>query len=85
MRDLDRLAAVEQGGSPERPIAIDSPALVDVRAVAKPCVLCEGPLRLEEHAAEEIDGVRLRVASVACTQCGTQRSIYFRLEGAMLQ
>lgn len=79
VRDLERLARLEAGGSPERPLTIDSPAVVEVRAVAKPCPLCEGPLRLDEHAAEEIDGVRLRVASVTCTLCGVRRSIYFHL------
>jgi hypothetical protein len=79
VRDLERLARLEPGGSPQRPLAIDSPAVVELRAVAKPCPLCDGPLRLEDHAAAEIDGVRLRVATVACTQCGTRRSLYFRL------
>jgi hypothetical protein len=79
VRDLERLARLEPGGSPERPIAIDSPAIVEIRAVAKPCPLCEGPLRLDEHAAEEIDAVLFRVASVRCTLCGVRRSIYFHL------
>ena len=83
VRDLERLARLEPGGSPERPFAIDSPAVVEVRAVAKPCPLCEGPLRLDEHAVEEIDGVLLRVASVSCTLCGVGRSIYFRLIESM--
>jgi hypothetical protein len=79
VRDLDRLARLAPGGAPERAIPIDSPAVVDVRAVAKPCPLCGGSLRLEAHAAEVVDGVRLRVATVACVQCGTQRAIWFRL------
>ena len=79
VRDIERLARLEPGGSPQRPFVIDSPAVVEVRAVAKPCPLCEGPLRLDEHAAEEIDGVRLRVASVTCTLCGVRRSLYFHL------
>jgi hypothetical protein len=81
VRDLERLARLEPGGSPERPLVIDSPAVVEVRAVAKPCPLCGGSLRVEEHAALEIEGARLRVASVACTQCGVRRSVYFRLGG----
>ena len=84
VRDLERLARLQPGGSPERPIVIDSPAVVDIRAVAKPCPLCEGPLKLEEHAADEIDGTRLRIATVACTQCGLRRKLYFRLEEAVL-
>jgi hypothetical protein len=53
--------------------------LVETRAVAKPCPLCEGALKLDAHTAEIVEGVRLRVASVSCTLCGTRRSIYFRL------
>ena len=80
VRDRECLARLEPGGSPGRPMVVDSPAVVDIRAVAKPCPLCEGSLKLEEHAADEIDGTRLRIATVACTQCGAQRKLYFRLE-----
>jgi hypothetical protein len=80
VRDLERLAREQPGGAPDRPIAIDSPAVVEVRAVARPCPRCGGSLRLEAHTAETIAGVRLRVAAVACTTCATRRSIYFRLD-----
>jgi hypothetical protein len=80
VRDLERLARLAPGGAPERPIVVDSPAVVDIRATASPCPLCGGALRLTEHGAESIDGVRLRLAHVACTQCGSRRTIYFRLD-----
>jgi len=79
VRDQERLARLEPGGAPDRPLMIDSPVLVDGRAVAKPCPLCGGTLRLDAHTAEAVDGVRLRIASVTCTQCGVHRSVYFRL------
>ena len=79
VRDRDRLARLEPGGSPERPIAIVSPAQVDVMAAARPCPLCDGPLRLEAHVASTSGGLRRRVAHVACTACGTRREIYFAL------
>jgi hypothetical protein len=79
VRDLDRLARMVPGGSPERPVEIDTPAVVEVMAVAAPCPLCGGGLRLVEHAAETIDGVRLRVARLACTGCGVARAMYFKL------
>ncbi len=78
-RDLERAARLEAGGAPDHPLVIDSPVLVDIRAVAEPCPLCGGLLRLDAHTAEVVDGVRLRVASVVCTQCGGRRSVYFRL------
>ena len=79
VRDLERLARLEPGGAADRPIAIASPAQVEVRAEAGPCPLCQGSLRLLEHAAATVDGVRLRIAHLACTACGTRRQIYFRL------
>jgi hypothetical protein len=79
VRELEELARLEPGGTPEQPLLIDSPVLVDTRAVAKPCPLCGASLRLDAHTAEVVDGVRLRVAAVACTGCGTRRAIYFRL------
>ena len=77
--ELDRLARLEPGGAPERPLTIDSPVLVETRALAKPCPRCSGSCRLEAHTAEVVDGIRLRVANVACTSCGSRMSIYFRL------
>ena len=84
MRDLERLARLEPGGSPQRPLPVDSAAVVDVRAVANPCPLCGAPLRLDAHTAEVIDSVRLRIAAVSCTLCGTQRALYFRLDEPIL-
>lgn len=79
VRDLERLARLARGGAPDRAIAVDTPPLVDVMAEAIPCPLCAGSLRLLEHAAETVDGVRLRVARMTCTTCGIARAIYFRL------
>ena len=78
-REQERLARLQPGGSPERPLPIESPAQVDVIAGAKPCPLCGGTLRLVEHTAEIVGGVRLRVAHLACPGCGTPRALYFRL------
>ena len=79
VRDLDELARLEPGGSPERPIEITSPAQVEVMALARPCPLCKGSLRLEEHAAAVLEGVSLRIARMTCTSCGTRRALHFRL------
>ena len=80
VRDLERLARLAPGGAPDRPIDVDTPPLVDVMARAGDRARCaRAAFRLEEHAAETIDGVRLRVARVTCTSCGIAREIYFRL------
>lgn len=83
-RDLERLAALAPGGSPERAIEITSPAEVEVRARATPCPICQGELRVEEHTAETLSGLRLRVARVRCAVCRAPRSLYYRLASAML-
>lgn len=82
--EIEALARLQAGGSPGRPLPIDSVAVVEIRATAAPCLLCEGPLRLVAHRAEVIDGARLRVAVVACTMCGVERAIYFRLEEPLI-
>ena len=79
VRDLERLARLAPGGAADRPIAVVSPAQVEVMAEARPCPLCQARLRLEEHAAATVDGARVRVARLACIACGTKRQIYFRL------
>ena len=53
-------------------------------AEAGPCPLCEGSLRLREHAASTIDGVALRIAHLECVACGVGRQMYFRLSAPSL-
>jgi uncharacterized protein (DUF1786 family) len=77
--DLERLARMERGGAPDRPIEVASASQVDVHARDARCPVCTGLVRLEDHTAETIGGVRLRVAHVRCGQCGRKRAIYFRL------
>ena len=75
VRDLERLARVSPGGSAERPIDVVSSAVIEPRARATSCPLCEGPLRLEDHQAER----ELRVLSMRCARCGVARRLWFRL------
>lgn len=82
--DVERLWLLGPGGSPERPLRIDSPAEVEVIARSTRCPLCEGELRVDEHAAEVIGKARLRIARVVCTFCRAPRSIYFELAAARL-
>lgn len=74
-RDRVRLAALEVGGSPARPEEIGSAALVEPIARALRCLVCDGELALEEHAAE----AGLRVAQLQCRRCGARRSRWFRI------
>jgi hypothetical protein len=81
-RDLERLAQHATGGAPERPIMIVTPSELEVHVASTRCPLCEGPLELEEHAAETIGTRRLRLARVKCRACGSRRTLYFQLAQA---
>ena len=83
-RDLERLARLEVGGAPDRPILVSASSQVDVIAERTRCLTCRTGLRLEQHVASTIDGVRLRIARMRCLVCGTKRSLYFRLELELL-
>jgi hypothetical protein len=74
-----RLAQHEPGGSPERPIAVESASMVEPRARGLPCAACGAGVRVEEHVAEVVDGVRLRIARVLCDQCHVRRAVWFRI------
>ncbi|MFN8545230.1 MAG: hypothetical protein U0807_13635 [Candidatus Binatia bacterium] len=84
VQDLERLARLAPGGAPERPLPVASPAQVEAAAARQPCPLCDGNMRLEEHTAETVAGVRLRVARVICTSCAMRRAVYFRIGAPLL-
>lgn len=84
-RDRARLAEVEPGGSPERPREVESPAQIDVIAERVECTTCGEAMRLDQHAAREIDGVTLRAADLTCVGCGGRRTLWFKLAGTTIQ
>jgi hypothetical protein len=75
----ERLAALEPGGRPDRPIEVAASPVVDVRAREERCARCGGELTLDEHAAVEVAGEPLRLARLTCRGCGGKREIWFRL------
>lgn len=81
--DLEKLAHLEAGGTPDNPIVISSPVQVDARTEATPCPLCQGRLHLDEHTAETFEGDRIRVARCHCVECGTAREIFFHLRSSL--
>jgi hypothetical protein len=82
VRDLEKLWETAPGGAPGRPIVVASPSEIEVRAASIPCPICRSALRVEEHVAVSIAGVRLRVARVVCTFCRVERVIHFQLASA---
>jgi hypothetical protein len=80
----EKLFRLEPGGSPERPLDVESPVLVDLRAAAFHCPRCDAPVQLREHAATNVAGVLLREARVQCPRCASKRSLWFRITGTTL-
>jgi hypothetical protein len=77
VRDRERLAALEPGGTPERPIEVTTASLVEPKARATPCPICSDSVRVTDHTASTISGVPLRLAHVFCPMCGHARVVYF--------
>ena len=74
-----RLFALEVGGAAERPVPIVSAAVVESHAESVPCPRCNGKHEVIEHVAVTVLGIRLREARLRCRQCGTSRSLWFRI------
>jgi hypothetical protein len=79
LRDRERLAELEAGGTPGRPIVVVSASLVEPKARALPCLACGAAVRLEDHAAKTIDGALLRLARTVCPRCEHERTTYFAI------
>jgi hypothetical protein len=79
-RQRERLAALEPGGSPERPLDVSSASLVESRALSQPCLRCgAAETRLDEHAAASAGGHILRTVRTRCGRCGVPRTLYLRV------
>ncbi len=76
----EKLAALEPGGAPDRPIDVATASVIEPHARSLACLRCGDPgTRVEEHEAREIAGRRLRIVRIGCSQCGARRVLYFRI------
>jgi len=76
----EKLAKLEPGGAPDRPIDVTTASVIEPHARALACLRCgDAGTRIEEHEVREVDGRRLRVVRVACPQCGARRVVYLRI------
>lgn len=77
----EKLAKLEPGGSPDRPIDAVSASVIEGQARSLGCVRgCEGETRIVDHEAKTLEGERLRVVRTDCARCGTKRTLYFRVQ-----
>ena len=82
--DRERLFALSPGGNPERPHEAASAAVIESHALSVRCPLCGENHELIEHSAHVRHGVRLRETKLRCRQCGSQRSLWFKIVGPNL-
>ncbi len=82
--DREKLFQLEAGGSKERPLDASSAAVIEAHATSVPCPRCGGQQEVLEHTALTHKGVRLREAKLRCRQCGSERSLFFRIVGPSL-
>jgi hypothetical protein len=75
VRERERLARLERGGAPDRPIEVPSSAVIELRARRMPCVQCGGEYQVDDHQHE----AELRVVSVTCRRCHVSRRLWFRI------
>lgn len=79
IRDKQRLVELEPGGSAARPLDVTTPAVIEGRARATPCVQCGGELAIDEHVVAPDPSHSLRLIRARCRRCHTRRELYFRL------
>lgn len=81
VRDKERMWKLDVGGSPERPIVVESAAVIETRAGLTPCLQCGGELDMVEHVSRTLEsGARRRLVSLRCRQCGAPREMWFTIE-----
>jgi hypothetical protein len=76
----EKLAAISEGGSPDRPLEVESASIVEGRALALGCARCEGEVRLDDHAA--VHG--LRRVRTRCKACRSAREVWVRVAERLL-
>lgn len=80
----DRLAELSAGGAPERPISVETAALIEPMARSSRCPRCDGAVRVEDHVARSDAGRTLRVVQVCCVSCGSTREMFFVIQPRVL-
>lgn len=77
---VERLGTQLPGGAPEHPLSVSSASVVEVRARAHRCLVCDGELELRAHVAEPDWLEAHRRVDLSCRACGRERQLWFRIE-----
>jgi predicted RNA-binding Zn-ribbon protein involved in translation (DUF1610 family) len=81
--DRERLFRLEPGGNPDHPLDASSAAVIEAHAMGVPCPQCGASQEVTEHVAlvHGPERVRLRETKLRCRQCGSTRSLWFKIVG----
>lgn len=79
-----KLSLLDAGGSAERPLDVSSASVIESRAEAEPCLRCGDVARCQEHTTHQGPHGLLRLVKLECRNCGTERSLYFRIIASYL-
>ena len=79
-----KLAQLEVGGSPERPLDVTSASVVETRAESEPCLRCGLITRCTEHATFQGPNGLLRRVTLTCHSCAAERELYVRIVSSYL-
>jgi hypothetical protein len=79
-RAREKLAALEEGGSPERPAEVGSASQIEGRASQLECLACGELLKVKEHRAiSHPTAGALRELELGCPRCRRRRVAYYRV------
>jgi hypothetical protein len=76
VRDKEKLALREVGGSREHPIEVDASPVIEIRVHAMRCPQCDGTYKIVDHRSA---GQGMRPVDVTCNVCGAPRTLWFRI------
>ena len=79
LRDREKLALLEAGGTAEHPCELESASLVEPRAKSLSCLRCDSGTQIEAHTAEQQAGRLVRVVHLRCSRCGYRRTVFFHV------
>ena len=74
-----KLADLEDGGTPERPIAAATPSVIESKTATKACPLCGGGVVITGHDVVQREGHSLRAVRAKCKLCHVERTTYFEI------
>lgn len=80
---VEKLGTQLPGGAPEQPLRVTSASVIEVRARAARCLVCDGELQLRAHLSESDRPGDLRRVDLICRTCGRPRSLWFRVDPAL--